>query len=54
MVIEKNPGSMSKEEIAERLECLSHLKIHPRENHESKLLIARGERLFQENLGSTR
>lgn len=54
MVIEKNPGSMSKEEIAERLECLSHLKIHPRENHENKLLIARGERLFQENLGSTR
>lgn len=54
MVIEKNPGSMSKEEIAERLESLAHLKIHPRENHENKLLIARGERLFQENLGSTR
>lgn len=54
MVIEKNPGSMSKEEIAERLENLSHLKIHPRENHENKLLLARGERLFQENLGSTR
>ncbi|NLZ48014.1 MAG: Hsp70 family protein [Clostridiales bacterium] len=54
MVIEKNPGSMSKEEIAERLESLSHLKIHPRENHENKLLIARGERLFQESLGSTR
>ncbi|SCN24853.1 Hsc62 [Clostridium sp. N3C] len=54
MVIEKNPGNMSKEEIAERLESLSHLKIHPRENHENKLLIARGERLFQESLGSTR
>ena len=54
MVIEKNPGSMSKEEIAERLESLVHLKIHPRENHENKLLLARGERLFQENLGSTR
>lgn len=54
IIIEKNPGYMSKEEIAERIENLSYLKIHPRENHENKLIITRGERLFEENLGVTR
>ena len=54
VIIEKNSGHMTKEEIARRMESLSHLKIHPRENHENKLLIARGERLFQESLGDVR
>ncbi|MBC2398655.1 molecular chaperone HscC [Clostridium tetanomorphum] len=54
IIIEKNPGYMSKEEIAERIESLSYLKIHPRENYENKLVITRGERLFEENLGTTR
>jgi molecular chaperone HscC len=54
VIIEKNTGSMTKEEIADRLEALEYLKIHPRENYENKLLLARGERLFQENLGATR
>ncbi|WP_027624626.1 molecular chaperone HscC [Clostridium lundense] len=54
IIIEKNPGYMSKEEVAERIESLSYLKIHPRENHENKLTITRGERLFEENLGVTR
>lgn len=54
VIIEKNSGHMTKEEIAERMESLSHLKIHPRENHENKLLLARGERLFQESLGFAR
>lgn len=54
IIIEKDPGYMTKEEIAERIENLDHLKVHPRENHENKLLLARGERLFEENIGSTR
>lgn len=54
IIIEKDPGYMTKEEIAERIESLAHLKVHPRENHENKLLIARGERLFEENVGNTR
>jgi molecular chaperone HscC len=54
IIIEKNPGSMTKEEIAERIESLAHLKIHPRENNKNKLVIARGERLFEENLGDVR
>lgn len=54
IIIEKNPGSMSKEEVARRLETLSSLKIHPRENHENKLIISRGERLYEENVGEIR
>jgi molecular chaperone HscC len=54
VVIEKNPGHMTKEEIATRMEALASLKIHPRENHENKLIITRGERLFEENLGEAR
>ncbi|OPZ93276.1 MAG: Chaperone protein HscC [Firmicutes bacterium ADurb.Bin419] len=54
IVIEKDPGYMTKEEIAERIENLAHLKVHPRDNHENKLLLARGERLFEENIGNTR
>jgi molecular chaperone HscC len=54
MVIEKDPGYMSKEEIADRFEVLSNIKVHPRENHENKLIIARGERLFEEKIGDVR
>lgn len=54
IVIEKSPGSMSKEEIAQRLAVLSEIKIHPRDRQENQLLIARGERLYEEALGDKR
>ncbi|MGL4774710.1 MAG: Hsp70 family protein [Clostridium sp.] len=54
MVIEKNPGYMSKEEIDERLKELSELKIHPKEKDEYKYLLAKGERLYEESIGLTR
>lgn len=54
MVIEKNPGHMSKEEVEERLEELKEIKIHPREKEENKHLIARGERLYEESIGLAR
>lgn len=54
VVIEKNSEHMTNEEIAERMKELAYLKIHPRENQENKLIMARGERLFQENLGYIR
>lgn len=53
-VIEKNPGYMSKEEIEKRLEELSSLKIHPRDKEENKLLMAKGERLYEESVGEIR
>ena len=45
---------MSEEEIEERLETLSYLKIHPREKEENKFLLLRGERVYEESLGMKR
>lgn len=45
---------MSEEEIEERLETLSYLKIHPREKEENKFLLLRGERIYEESLGLKR
>lgn len=54
LVIEKNPGAMTQEEIQERLEYLDTLKMHPREKDRNKYLLEKGERLFQENVGLLR
>lgn len=53
-VIEESPGSMSPEEIEARLAALADLKIHPRDQQENHLLLARGERLYEESLGDLR
>lgn len=54
IVIEENPGNMTKEEIEERLKQLENLKIHPRDKTENKLLLSRAERLYEECLGKVR
>lgn len=54
VIIEESPGAMSKEEIARRLAVLSDIKIHPRDKQENQLLVARGERVYEEILGSAR
>ncbi len=54
IVIENNPGKMTKEEIAARLEQLKSIKIHPRDRAENRLLLAKGERLFEESLAERR
>jgi molecular chaperone HscC len=54
MIIEKNPGQTSPEQIKARLEELKHLKIHPRDQNENRLLLARGERLYEEALRDKR
>lgn len=45
---------MSDEEIQNRFEVLSYLKIHPRDQEENKLLLLRGERMYEESLGDKR
>lgn len=45
---------MTDEEIAARMEELAYLKIPPREQEENRLLLLRGERLYEENLGDDR
>lgn len=54
VIIEKNKGSLTPEQIEARLKELESIKIHPRDRTESRLLIARGERLYEEALGERR
>jgi len=54
IVIEKNPGVFTKEEIEEKLKALAAYRLHPRDKEEYRLLLSRGERLFQESLGDAR
>ncbi|MBU5488850.1 molecular chaperone HscC [Clostridium sp. MSJ-8] len=54
VIIEKNPGYMSKEEVKERLEELQSIKIHPKDEDANRHLIERGERLYEETIGDYR
>ncbi len=45
---------MTEEEIRERFETLSYLKIHPRDREENKYLLLRGERIYEESIGEKR
>jgi molecular chaperone HscC len=54
VLIEGNPGLMTPEEIAQRLQALDELKIHPRDRIENRTLVARGERLYQQLRGAER
>lgn len=54
VVIKNEDTDMSDEEIEERLASLASLKIHPREQEENKLLLLRGDRMYEEATGDTR
>jgi molecular chaperone HscC len=54
LVIENNPGVLSPAEIQQRLQALSQLKVHPRDQQVNTVLVARLERLYQESLGDAR
>ena len=45
---------MTDEEIKARMEELSYLKIIPREQEANKMLLMRGERLYEESVGELR
>lgn len=47
-------ADMTPEEIQERFETLSYLKIHPRDREENKYLLLMGERIYEESLGDQR
>ena len=53
-IIKGGHNDMSDEEIAERMKEIAYLKIHPREKEENKLLLLKGERLYEECLGNDR
>ncbi|MBU5484315.1 molecular chaperone HscC [Clostridium sp. MSJ-11] len=54
LIIQNSENSMSDEEIRERMLELKDIKIHPRDKTENRLLLARGERLYEESLGDKR
>ena len=54
LVLEKNPGILTEEQVAEKLEALKDLKTHPRDKDENRLLLARAERLYEESIGDYR
>lgn len=54
LVIENNPGVLSREEIDAKLKALAGLKIHPRDQQINSIVMARLERLYQECLGEAR
>ena len=45
---------MTDEEIEKRFEEIGFLKIHPRDQEENKLLLFKGERLYEESTGIDR
>lgn len=45
---------MTDEEIEKRFEEIAFLKIHPRDQEENRLLLFKGERLYEESLGVDR
>jgi molecular chaperone HscC len=54
LVIEGNPGVLTKEEIERRLAALAQIKQHPRDELVNKQLMARAERMYEEFLGDVR
>lgn len=54
IIIKNEATDMTDAEIDERLQSLASLKIHPREQEENKLLLLRGDRLYEEATGDIR
>ncbi|ADY22403.1 molecular chaperone HscC [Bacillus paranthracis] len=53
-IIQQNAGNLTDAEIEKRLLELRHIKIHPRDREENRLLLAKCERLYEELLGDER
>jgi molecular chaperone HscC len=54
LVITDNAAVMSEQEVAQRLEELAALKIHPRDQMENRTLAARADRMYEQLLGDAR
>jgi molecular chaperone HscC len=54
VVIKNEETDMTDEEIDERLASLAELKIHPRDQEANKLLLLRGDRMYEEATGEVR
>ena len=54
MIIKNEQNGLSDEEVEDRLAELASLKIPPREQESNKLLLAEGNRMYEEAVGSVR
>lgn len=54
LIIEENPGVLSKEQVEKSLERMKRIKIHPRDQTRNKAILGRASRLYQEALGKNR
>lgn len=54
LLIRHGPDAPPAQEAEARLADLAALKIHPREKAANRLLLARGERMFEEQVGDDR
>ena len=54
IIIQNEQNRISDEEAAARLEKLQYLKQNPRNEEENRLLMLRGERLYEESTAQTR
>lgn len=54
LVLQENAGTLSPDEVEERLAKLADLKLHPRDQAVNRELLARAERIYEELLGEDR
>lgn len=52
--IKGNDNEMTMEEMQKRMEELSYLKVQPRDQEENRLLLLKGDRLYEESTGNDR
>ncbi len=52
--IKGNENEMSMEQMKQRMEELSYLKIQPKDQEENRLLLLKGDRLYEESTGDER
>ena len=54
ILIQGNKSPLSQEEAQKRMEALQHLKQNPREEEPNRLVLLRGERMYEEATGEKR
>lgn len=54
IIVQNTSDPVSEDEAEKRIERLSYLKQHPRDEEANRLVLLRGERLYEESTGSDR
>ena len=54
ILIQGNQSRLSQEEAEKRMEALQYLKQNPRDEEPNRLILLRGERMYEESTGETR